>query len=190
MSLFDQGMNRLMAATWWMVLLRGLAAIAAGLLLVFQSSISLLVIALFFGGYLLASGVFAAVGAILNRRSHPRWWLDVLIGLLGVLVGIVVLANPNKSLQLAPELIIYILAGVVLLSGVLEIVKGLELRRLGHPDSSDIVVGVLYIISAVCLLLVPNMAIGIMFFAFAFLLLFIGGVLVYYAFVLRQPAAA
>ena len=189
MSLFDQGMNRLMAAAWWVVLLRGLAAIAAGLLLVFQTNISLLVIALFFGGYLLVSGVFAIVGGILHRRSQSHWWLDGLIGLLGVLVGIFILANPGQSLQMAPEVIIYILAGVVLLSGLLEIVKGLQLRRLGHADSSDIVVGVLYVISAICLLLVPNMALGILFYAFAFLLLFIGGILVYYAFVLRRPAA-
>lgn len=189
MSLFDQGMNRLMAAAWWVVLLRGLAAIAAGLLLVFQTNISLLVIALFFGGYLFVSGVFALVGSILQRQSHPRWWLDALIGLLGILAGVFVLSNPSKTLQLAPNLIIYILAGIVLLTGVLETAKGIYLRSLGHSDWSDIVVGVLYIISAVCLLLVPTMAIGILFFAFAFLLLFIGGILVYYAFVLRQPAA-
>ncbi len=189
MSLFDQGMNRLMAATWWVVLLRGLAAIAAGLLLVFQTGITLLVIALFFGGYLLVSGVFAIVGGILHRQGHPRWWLDALIGLLGVLAGIFVLANPSQTLQMAPEVIIYILAGVVLLTGVLETAKGLYLRSQGHSDWSDVVVGVLYIMSAVCLLLVPNMALGILFYAFAFLLLFIGGILVYYAFVLRRLAA-
>ncbi|MCB8982653.1 MAG: DUF308 domain-containing protein [Ardenticatenaceae bacterium] len=186
MSLFDQEVNRLMSPTWWVMLLRGLAAIAAGILLVFQTNITLMIIVLFLGGYLLVGGIFAIVGAFLHRQADPRWWLDVVIGVLGVLAGIFVLLNPSETLQMAPELIVYILAAVVLITGVLEISKALTGGKGGSPNWSGVALGVLYIVSAGCLLLLPNMAIGIIFYAFSIVLIFIGLILVYYAFTLRR----
>lgn len=186
MSLYDRKMNQLMAAAWWVVLLRGLGIAILGLLMLLWTEPTLLIMTIFAGGFLFISGIFAAIGGILHRLSNPRWWLDILIGLIGLIAGLIVMLNPLKIAQIAPELLIIILAGLSLASGVLEIYKGIDVRRHGHKDGSHIVVGVGYILAALVLMLMPLLTVGLIVYGFGFFLLFIAFVLIWYAFVLRK----
>ena len=61
MSLYDKEMNKLMAATWWVVLLRGICIGLVGLLMLFWTEPSLLIATFFAGGFLFFGGIWAAV---------------------------------------------------------------------------------------------------------------------------------
>jgi uncharacterized membrane protein HdeD (DUF308 family) len=57
----------------------------------------LFVLAIFFAAAILVDGAFNLVGAVQNR-DKDGWWLMLLIGLLGVLVGAYALLNPPLSI--------------------------------------------------------------------------------------------
>lgn len=195
MSLYDKEMNKLMIATWWVVLVRGICIGILSLLLLFWTGPTLLIVTLFAGGFLFVSGVWAAVGGFLHRKGNSKWWLDIIIGIIGVIAGLIVMLNPLKIGAIAPELLVVLMAFFALISGILEIYKGVHIRREGHKDGSHIIVGVGYLLVALILMLMPIMgelAIGLLIYGFGFFLLFIAFVLIWYAFVLRgyskQPA--
>jgi uncharacterized membrane protein HdeD (DUF308 family) len=188
MSLYDKEMNQLMAATWWIVLLRGIGVGLVGLLMLFWTAPTLLIMTIFAGGFLFVSGVWAAVGGFVHRMDHDKWWLDIIIGLIGVFAGLLVVLNPLKIAEIAPELMIIILAALTLGSGILEIYKGIDVRREGHKDGSHIVIGVGYILTAIVLMLMPLLTVGLVVYGFGFFLLFISFVLIWYGFVLRGMA--
>ena len=186
MTLYDKEMNKLMAATWWVVLLRGIFIGIVGLLMLFRTEPTLLIMTIFAGGFLFVSGVWAAVGGFIHRMDHSKWWLDILIGLIGVVAGLLVILNPLKIAEIAPELMIIILAALTLGSGVLEIYKGIHVRREGHKDGSHIIIGVGYLLTALVLMLMPMLTVGLVVYGFGFFLLFIALVLIWYSFVLRK----
>ncbi|MBE2224636.1 MAG: DUF308 domain-containing protein [Anaerolineae bacterium] len=185
MTLYDKEMNKLMASTWWVVLLRGVFIGIVGLLMLFWTEPTLLIMTIFAGGFLFVSGVWAAVGGFIHRMDNSKWWLDILIGLIGVVAGLLVMLNPLKIAEIAPELMIVILAALTLGSGVLEIYKGIHVRREGHKDGSHIIIGVGYLLTALVLMLMPMLTVGLVVYGFGFFLLFIALVLIWYSFVLR-----
>ena len=185
MTLYDKEMNQLMAATWWVVLLRGIGIGILGVLMLFWTEPTLLIMTIFAGGFLFVSGVWAAVGGFLQRMDNSKWWLDIIIGLIGVIAGLFVVLNPLKIMKIAPELLVIILAALALFSGILEIYKGIHVRREGHKDGSHIIIGVGYILTALVLMLAPTLSVGLVIYGFGFFLLFIAFVLIWYAFVLR-----
>src|SRR6478735_1741379 len=79
---------RTMADNWWLVLLRGIAAIAFGILAFVWPVITLLTLTLLWGAYAVADGLFALWGAVAGPRGHmgARFWL-VIVGLAGVVAG-------------------------------------------------------------------------------------------------------
>lgn len=185
MSLYDKEMNKLMAATWWVVLLRGICIGIVGLLMLLWTEPTLLIITFFAVGFLFVSGIWSAVGGFMHRLDNAKWWLDILIGIVGVIAGLFVVLHPLKVLQIAPELLVIILAALMIISGVLEIYKGIHVRREGHKDGSHIVAGVGYILAALVLMLMPMLGVGLVIYGFGFFLLFIAFILIYYGFVLR-----
>ncbi len=185
MSLYDREMNKLMAAAWWVVLLRGIGIGIWALLMLFWTQPTLLIMTIFAGGFLFISGIFTAIGGVMHRMENSKWWLDILIGLIGVIAGLFVVLNPLKILAVAPELLIIILAALALFSGVLEIYKGIHVRRQGHKDGSHIITGVAFILAALVLMMAPLFTVGWVIYGFGFFLLFIAFVLIWYAFVLR-----
>jgi uncharacterized membrane protein HdeD (DUF308 family) len=77
-----------LARNWWVVGLRGLAALIFGLLTLVSPAISLAVLILLFGAYALVDGVFTMVAAIANRHGEPRWVALLISGVLGALIGV------------------------------------------------------------------------------------------------------
>jgi uncharacterized membrane protein HdeD (DUF308 family) len=184
-SLYDKEMNKLMGATWWVVLLRGICIGIVGVLMLFWTEPTLLIATFFAGGFLFVSGIWTAVSGFIHRLDNTKWWLDILIGIVGVVAGLFVVLHPLKILQIAPELLVIILAALMIISGVLEIYKGIHVRREGHKDGSHIVAGVGYVLAALVLMLMPVLGVGLVIYGFGFFLLFIAFILIYYGFVLR-----
>jgi uncharacterized membrane protein HdeD (DUF308 family) len=119
------GLATILQRTWWVVLVRGLAAIAFGILTWMQPGISLATLVLFFGAYSLVDGVFGAWAAIAGRKEHESWWVLLLQGLLGVAVGVMTFVAPGVT---AIALLFYIAIWAIA-TGVLEIVAAVRLRK-------------------------------------------------------------
>lgn len=110
---------------WWVPLVRGLLAILFGVLAFLWPGLTLSVLVIFFGAYALVDGVFAIVSAIRYRDRLERWWLWLIEGLLGVVVGVLTFLWPG----LTAFVLLAFIAAWAIVTGTLEIVAAVELRK-------------------------------------------------------------
>ena len=120
--------NRLAAIlrrTWWILLMRGLFAIAFGILTWVLPGVSLAALVLLFGAYVMADGLLGVWSAVAGRKEHEHWWVLLLIGLLGIAVGLLTFLAPGVT---ALVLMFYIAIWAIA-TGVLQIVVAIRLRK-------------------------------------------------------------
>lgn len=116
-----------LADNWWLLLLRGLAAIAFGILAFFWPGLTLMTLILLWGVYALCDGVFALGAAIFAKSNDmaPRWWL-ALAGVITILAGLVTFLYPGMT---ALVLLMFIAAWAIII-GALQIWGAIEWRKL------------------------------------------------------------
>jgi uncharacterized membrane protein HdeD (DUF308 family) len=109
---------------WWAVALRGLAAVLFGIAALVWPAITLQVLVLLFGAYALVDGIFSLVQAF---GSGTRFrGLVAVEGLASIAVGVVALVWPGIT-ALA---LIYLIAAWAVVTGILEVVAAVQLRKL------------------------------------------------------------
>src|SRR5262245_32860987 len=118
-------MLNVMARNWWVLLIRGIAAILFGIAVILAPGIALTVLVLFWGAYALVDGVFALIAGFQVRATNDRWWVVVLEGLVGIIAGILTFIWPDIT-ALA---LLYIIAAWAIITGVLELVAAIRLRK-------------------------------------------------------------
>ena len=65
----------ILAHNWWMLLLRGILALVFGVMCFVYPGLTLLVLAMLFGAYVLVDGIFAIVSAVYAPKGQRRWWV-------------------------------------------------------------------------------------------------------------------
>ena len=113
-----------MAGNWWLVVLRGVAAIIFGILAFAWPGITLLTLVLFWGAFALVDGVLAIIAAVKGGNPMPRWWLAI-VGLAGIIAGALTFLMPGLT---ALVLLTFIAVWAIVL-GVMEIIGAIKLRK-------------------------------------------------------------
>jgi uncharacterized membrane protein HdeD (DUF308 family) len=109
--------------TWWVFLVGGLASVIFGALAFVNPGLALLVLAMFFAASVLVDGVFNIIGSVQNREKDG-WWIMLLLGILGLLVGGFALLNPPVSMVA----FIYLVAFQAIMLGLFVIMLGYKVR--------------------------------------------------------------
>ena len=125
MTIGQERLGAVLAQNWWKLLLRGLLAIAFGVLTFLQPGITLAALVLVFGAYALMDGVIAIWTALAGRDRIEHWVVLMVGGICGVGFGVLTFAAPGVT---AFTLQVYIALWAVA-TGVLAIVAGVRLRR-------------------------------------------------------------
>lgn len=125
MNFTNNGLAAILARNWWVLLLRGLVAIAFGVLAWIQPGITIAALVLLFGAYTLVDGVLGAWTAIAGRKEHEHWWVLLLWGVVGIAVGVMTFVAPGVT---AFALLFYIAIWAVA-TGVLQLVAAVRLRK-------------------------------------------------------------
>jgi uncharacterized membrane protein HdeD (DUF308 family) len=136
---------------WWVPVLRGIAAIVFGIIAFVYPGLTVAVLVLLFGAWVLVDGVFRIVGAIGHRASDPDWGWQLVIGILGIIIGFLTFHAPAIT---ALALVIYIAAWALMI-GATEIAVAFKLRREIKGEWFLILMGVLSIVFAIMLLWNP-----------------------------------
>ena len=76
-------MSIMLHRSWWVLLLRGAAAIIFGVLTWMQPAASAAALVLVFGAYVFVDGLLGIYTAIKSRQQSRHWWVVLLWGLLG-----------------------------------------------------------------------------------------------------------
>ena len=142
-----------LSRTWWILAVRGAVAVLFGVLALVWPEITLLALVLVFGAYAFVDGVFALIAAARGRElaGGSRGWL-VLEGLLGIGAGIVAVAWPD----ITALVLLWVIAFWAVLTGVLEIVAAVRLRRVLDNEWLLVVAGALSIVFGLILVIWPG----------------------------------
>ena len=111
---------------WWAVALRGVAAVLFGLIALVWPTITLLALVVLFGAYVLVDGLIALAVAAFGGRGAMgrRGWL-VFEGITGIIMGVLTFAWPD----ITTLVLLWFIAAWALVTGALEIVAAIRLRR-------------------------------------------------------------
>ena len=84
----------LSAGPWWWVLIRGLLAVAFGVIALFSPGIAAIAIAFVFGAYAVVDGITEIAHAVRIRRTDKRWGWLLFAGIVSVIAGALALLLP------------------------------------------------------------------------------------------------
>jgi uncharacterized membrane protein HdeD (DUF308 family) len=121
-------LSTILHRTWWVLLLRGLVAIAFGVLTWAQPAVSLAALVLTFGAFTFVDGLLGVYSAIQGRDQMRHWWVLLLWGLAGVVVGVltvVALAQPGAGMMA----MLWVLATYAVIFGVLMVLLSFKLKK-------------------------------------------------------------
>jgi uncharacterized membrane protein HdeD (DUF308 family) len=141
-----------LARNWWILLIRGIAAIAFGLLAFVWPGLTLVVLVILFGAYVLADGVLAIYLALTGRTGGRHWGWILADGLLGIVAGGIALVWPGIS-ALA---LLALIAAWAIIHGIFEIVAAIQLRRVLDDEWFMALNGVISILFGIALIAWPK----------------------------------
>jgi uncharacterized membrane protein HdeD (DUF308 family) len=84
----------LSAGPWWWVLIRGLLAVAFGVIALFSPGIAAIAIAFVFGAYAVVDGITEIAHAVRIRKTDKRWGWLLFAGIVSVIAGALALLLP------------------------------------------------------------------------------------------------
>jgi len=117
-------MITMLSRNWWMVVVRGAAAILFGILVIALPNLALTALIALFAAYALVDGFFAVITAI-QHRNQPNWGITLIEGLLSIAAGVIAFIWPG----ITALTLLYLLAAWAIFTGVMEIWAAIELRR-------------------------------------------------------------
>ena len=79
---------------WWMLVIRGVIAVLFGLAAILWPGRTALVLVYLFGAFALLNGIAAVVVSLQERAVAPRWWVLLIEGIVGILIGILTFLSP------------------------------------------------------------------------------------------------
>lgn len=166
-------------SVWPILGVLGLVNLAIALLAIFWPGATLTVVVFIFGIQVLVIGALRIVVALMLPDAEARW-LGFFFGVLGVVVGLLVMREPLRSLEV-----------LVILLGILWVVWGLIglVAGLAAPPGSragSIVDGVASLAAGAILLAWPEITVRVLTFVLGISLLFIGAAQLYAAYQSRS----
>ena len=139
-----------LAKNWWLLLLRGIAAIVFGVLAFAWPGITVISLVIVYGAYALVDGLFSIYAAIRGDGPAPRWWLAV-VGVAGVLAGLISFAVPG----VVALWLLFLIGAWAIVSGVFEIIGAIRLRKEIDNEWMLILHGVISVLFGVLLFAMP-----------------------------------
>jgi uncharacterized membrane protein HdeD (DUF308 family) len=141
-----------MARNWWLLAIRGVAAILFGIAAWLWPGLTLTVLVLLFGAYALIDGISAIVAGFTARKEQERWWMMILVGLAGIIVGILTFIWPGKTALI----LLYFIAAWAILSGIFQVAAAIRLRHEIEGEWMLIVAGIASVLFGLLLFLFPG----------------------------------
>jgi uncharacterized membrane protein HdeD (DUF308 family) len=140
-----------LAKNWWLLFLRGIAAIIFGVLALAWPGMTLLTLILFYGAFTLIDGVLAIIAAITGGAPTPRWWLAI-VGLLSIAAGLLAFLMPG----LTAIVLLYFIAGWAIATGVFQTIGAIKLRKEIDNEWLLILGGIISVLFGVAMMVAPG----------------------------------
>jgi uncharacterized membrane protein HdeD (DUF308 family) len=170
-----------LAKNWWLLLLRGIAAIIFGVLAFAWPGVTLLTLILFYGAFALVDGVLAIIAAITGGAPGPRWWLAI-VGLLGIAAGLLTFLMPGLSALV----LLFFIAGWAITTGVFQIIGAIQLRKEIDNEWLLVLGGIISVLFGIGVMVAPGAGALALIWVIGTYAIIIGVLLVALAFRLKK----
>lgn len=140
-----------LARNWWALLVRGIAAVIFGILALVWPGAAMVAIGILFGAYAFVDGIFAIVAAVRAAETHERWWPFVIEGIIGLAIAAIAFYDVGVVIWA----LVFTIAAWALLTGIMEIVAAVQLRKQIANEAWLILGGILSILFAALLVWRP-----------------------------------
>jgi uncharacterized membrane protein HdeD (DUF308 family) len=171
---------------WWLFLLRGVAAIVFGVLVLMWPGATVIALTAFIAAYALVDGIVVAGSAVRMRAIFDRWWILLIQGLVSIAFGVLAFINPALSLW-------YVVISVslwMLLAGVALFTLGSAQKAMGGSAVGPRAAGVACLVLAVLAVAYPGLTVAGVIALIAWFALVIGIVTLTVAFRVRSLVKA
>ena len=175
----------LVKRAWWVFIVGGIAMVVFGVLAFASPGIALFALATFFAASVLVDGVSNIVGSLQNREKDG-WWILLLMGLLGAVVGAYALFNPPLSIMA----FILIVAFEAMLLGAFLVMLGYKVRKTTSREWVLYLAGALSILFGILVIANPVTGSRTVVYMIASWSLVIGVLKVAFGFKVRKLAVA
>jgi uncharacterized membrane protein HdeD (DUF308 family) len=127
---------------WLVLLVRGILAILFGIVALVWPNWTILALIYVFGAYALIDGVMAVVNSIQDRSASSNWWLLLIRGIIGIIIGLLVFFWPGLT-----AIVLFTLIGIwAIVIGVFELLAAFVLPGDPRLEWSFVLGGILSII--------------------------------------------
>src|SRR5262245_4867826 len=171
---------------WWLFLLRGIAAIVFGVLVVMWPGATVVALTIFIAAYALVDGIVNIAFSFRMKPMFNRWWVLLVQGLISAAFGVLAFMNPALSL-------LYVVISVALwmvFAGVAFFMLGAAHKAMGESGLWSNLAGIACLALAVLAVARPGAAIGSVIALIAWFALAIGLINVVVAFRVRRLVKA
>jgi len=137
--------TKLSGANWWISLSKGLMLVVFGIWLLQSPSESLTKLSVIFGILIIIGGLLEVFLAFNNRQNHKKWEWTLTSGILDILLGAFLVANPAFIL-----LLITIFVSIwLLIRGVIAIRTAIVLKKSNNPNYNySLIFGIILVVLA------------------------------------------
>ncbi len=134
----------------WLLGLRGVLAIIFGVLAFIWPGMTAIVLVFLFAAYAILDGILTIAASVRNRAANDRWWVLLLEGIVDIAAGVIAFLFPG----LAAIVLVFMIAIWAIITGLLELVTAIRLRReitnewaLGLAGVVSIILGIIMIVN-------------------------------------------
>jgi uncharacterized membrane protein HdeD (DUF308 family) len=137
---------------WWLVLLRGIVSVLFGIVAIVSPGITLLFLIYLFGAYVLIDGITAVVVAFQERNVYSRWWVVLIGGIAGIILGLMVFFWPGETVLV----LLFLIAAWAIVTGIFEVIAAFVVSTGAGREWALIAGGVISILLGVVLFFIPR----------------------------------
>ncbi len=193
MTALEAPMAHVLARNWWALLIRGIVAVIFGILAFLWPGATILAIGILFGAYALVDGIFAIVATVRAAESKQQWWPFLIEGIVGILIAAITFYDIRITL-----LALYLtIAAWAFITGILEIVAAIRLRKVIPNEFWLILGGIASIVFGILMVWFPLAGVLALIWLIAAYAIVFGIIMIAFSFRLRShlehldpPAAA
>jgi uncharacterized membrane protein HdeD (DUF308 family) len=146
-------MKKLNRANWWTALLKGIMLIIFGIWLLKSPTESLTKLSIIFGILIIIGGLLEVGLAFSNRQKHKKWEWTLTSGILDILLGAFLIANPAFILLLITTFVSIWL----FIRGIILFRNAFILKKAGNQNYNySLIFGIILVVLAVIFVLHPQ----------------------------------
>jgi len=167
---------------WFLLMANAVIAILAGIIFLFVPDQTLKTIGFVAGIIILLSGLFLVFGAFSYAKEGKNMFFWLLEGLVNLSLGIILIVEP-----------IWLVQFILLILGLWALVMGIFQLYTGFSSSKNIsnsgvmkLNGIISAVIGLILIFKPDMVAGFIVQLFGVLSLLIGGIMMYFAFLIKK----